>query len=204
MTNQHQYSSVYNSNWIKGKGNLTNDTTFNNSDSTIVTCGYTSKELFGRDSVTLSNNGGFTETVPIAQNAVAIGKGINAGYYSYDTILPITDFNIEGVINKSAYYNGTEWISSETGNQVPDQIEVVSLCTDQRGRPRNNPPCVGAFEFTPGDSIPVIVKNKQTIKRKIYESFIVRNKLFYQEHIGSFRRNSVDRSCRPDNFSQVN
>jgi hypothetical protein len=159
-----------------GMGNVTVDSlgSLKNIDSTIAKDGFSVKDLFGRDSVSLSENGGNTATIALSKDAAAIGRGVRTGYYTIDTLLNTT-FNIKAVAYIPVYYRDNTWVSGFTGKAVPEGVAVTELLEDQRGKIRSDPPCIGAFEYTKDDV--VAVHPERRVKKNFTVNRIVNNTL---------------------------
>ncbi|MDY6950071.1 MAG: DUF4347 domain-containing protein [Thermodesulfobacteriota bacterium] len=81
----------------------------------------------------LADNGGPTETVALAGDAIANEGGVKTGSYA------------EGGATKYAFWDGSKWVKVEDGTTEVTEA-VMELTTDQREADRHATPCMGAYE----------------------------------------------------------
>jgi hypothetical protein len=94
------------------------------------------------DNILSSSGGGYTKTIALTKGSSAIGAGVRAGYYSFDTVI----FNAPHIIYRAAYYDVATWRAIEDDSIIP-AATVTEITIDQRGQTRAGNPCIGAYEY---------------------------------------------------------
>jgi hypothetical protein len=129
-------------------------------DTSVGESNWINKEVFGKDTVKLADNGGPTKTIALYRNATARGEGVRCGYFFYDTLFDTTYYKKKVTTIKPVYFNGADWIYVATKSPVPAATHIIEITTDQRGFTRPDPPCIGAYEF---GQMPIAIKNNGKI-----------------------------------------
>ena len=114
--------------------------------------GVTNLQLFGNTKPPLLDSGGPHPMISLRSfTSVAIGAGVRTGTYS--TNIPVADTQV--TLLNAAYFDSTisDWRALETDTRLSADIPIDEIKSDQRGKPRSYPPCVGAFELTAGDPV---------------------------------------------------
>jgi len=151
-----------------GRKNYVGDNVYG--DTSVAEYNWINKEVFGKDTVKLADNGGPTKTIALYHNAMALGEGIRCGYFFYDTLFDTTYYKKEVTNIKPVYFNGTDWICVATKSPIPIGTQIIEITTDQRGFVRPDPPCIGAYEF---GQMPIAIQNGgKTIPRGSAIKFI--------------------------------
>ena len=134
----------------------------------------TMKQVFGSDIPSLDNNGGKTFTISLqTKNSKAANTGIKAAFAN-PALLP---FGNKSSSVKLAYFDGTVWRSVRGGSPLTGSSITKEISTDQRGKTRANPPCIGAFEFVSEDQVNTL-RTDISNNSMIHELYLTNNKIY--------------------------
>jgi hypothetical protein len=112
--------------------------------------GVTNLQIFGSATPSLRDSGGPLPTLHLGSlNSIAVGAGARAGTYGQS--IQVADTQV--ALLRAAYFDPEllAWRSLESDARLAADVHVEEISIDQRGKPRPNPSCAGAFEMTSGD-----------------------------------------------------
>jgi hypothetical protein len=110
------------------------------SESESIVIGSGSEKIFGDAKAMLGEYGGLTPTIPVSSGGLAVGRGLRTGSIAWDTL--------SDTLFKPVYFQGSNWFRLDTRQPVPAGVKVMEFDSDQRGIKRNDPPCIGAYEYS--------------------------------------------------------